>query len=87
MKTVRIAEFKARLSEHLRAVRRGHPLLVMDRDTPIARVLPYVPEGESLTVREPAGKYPSLQRVPLPPPVQLPFDVVSLLLEERQVER
>jgi hypothetical protein len=59
----------------------------MDRDTPIARLVPYAPEGEPLTIRQPMGKYPSLQSVPLPPPVQLPMDVVSLLLEERQVER
>lgn len=32
MKEVRIAELKAKLSEHLRAVRRGHTITVFDRD-------------------------------------------------------
>ncbi len=38
---LRIAEFKARLSEHLQAVRRGAEIVVKDRETPIARVVPY----------------------------------------------
>jgi len=87
MKNVRIAELKARLSEHLRHVRRGHPLTVMDRDTPIARIIPYEEGGEGLRIRHPLGKYRSLQRIPLPPPLKLGVDVVSLLLEERQGER
>ena len=87
MKNVRIAELKARLSEHLRHVRRGHTLTVLDRDTPIARIVPYAPEPESLMVRRPLRRYSSLQRVPLPPPSKLKVDVVDLLLEERQGER
>src|SRR5207244_4161099 len=38
MDTVGIAELKARLSEHLRAVRRGRTLTVLDRDRPVAAV-------------------------------------------------
>jgi antitoxin (DNA-binding transcriptional repressor) of toxin-antitoxin stability system len=34
MKTVRIAELKSRLSEHLRSVRKGRTLTILDRDTP-----------------------------------------------------
>lgn len=83
---VRIADFKARLSEHLRAVRRGATLTVLDRDTPIARVVPFE-EGVPLRVRAPAGRYRRLRDVPLPPPLALPFDIVELLLEERQAER
>src|SRR5438309_2184879 len=37
MDTVGIAELKARLSEHLRAVRRARTLTVLDRDRPVAR--------------------------------------------------
>jgi len=87
MKNVRIAELKARLSEHLQEVRRGGSFTVMDRNTPIARVVPYGAEAEPLRVRPPRGRYPSLQRVPLPPPLKLERDVVDLLLEERQEER
>lgn len=87
MKTVRIAELKARLSEYLREVRRGHALTVMDRHTPVASLIPYAPEGEPLEVRGPLGRSSSLQEVPLPPPLKLKVDVVDLLLEERQGER
>jgi prevent-host-death family protein len=86
MKHAKIAELKARLSEYLRDVRKGHALVVMDRNTPIARVVPYAPEGEALTVRRPLGKT-SLQSVPLPPPLETGVDAVELLLEERRAER
>ena len=87
MKKVKIAELKARLSEHLRQVRRGEVYAVMDRETPIARLLPYGAEGEPLRVRKPLRRVPSLQDVDLPPPLKLDVDAVALLLEERQVER
>ncbi len=86
MTEVKIAELKARLSEYLRRVRRGHTLTVLDRDTPVARLVPYV-EQEPLRVREPLGRSATLQDVPLPPPLGADFDVVDLLLEERQGER
>lgn len=83
-KTVRIAELKARLSEHLRQVRRGHVFTVLDRDTPVAQLAPYVKEGDALRVRQPLRP---LHAAPLPPPLKLDIDVVDLLLEERHGER
>jgi antitoxin (DNA-binding transcriptional repressor) of toxin-antitoxin stability system len=87
MKRVRIAQLKARLSEHVRDVRRGESYAVMDRETPVARLVPYTVEGEALRVRRPRGRYPSLQKVPLPPPARIKSDAVALLLEERGAER
>ena len=87
MKSVRIAELKARLSEHLRKVRQGQVLTVMDRDTPIARLIPCGSNAQALTIRRPARTSPPLHRVPLPPPLKIEIDVVDLLLEERQAER
>jgi antitoxin (DNA-binding transcriptional repressor) of toxin-antitoxin stability system len=87
MKKVKIAYLKARLSEHLRQVRRGESYTVMDRETPIARLLPYGAEAEPLRVRKPLRRVPSLQDVRLPPPLKTNLDPVALLLEERQVER
>jgi prevent-host-death family protein len=84
MKSVRIAQLKARLSEHLQEVRRGRSFTVMDRNTPIARVVPYESESEPFRVRPPRGLYPSLQRVPLPPPLKIEGDAVDLLFEDRQ---
>lgn len=89
MNNVRIADLKSRLSEHLRKVRAGRSLTVMDRNTPIARVVPYANEGTMLTVRHPVPGAAKLTRVPLPPPLLLrkTRDIVTLLLEERQGER
>ena len=83
MKKVRIAELKARLSEHVREVRRGASYAVMDRETPVARLVPYSSEAEGLRFRRPRGRHPSLQKVPLPPPLRLKTDPVALLLEDR----
>ena len=87
MTRVKIAELKAKLSEYLRQVRRGHPVIVLDRNQPIARLIPFEAEGETLVIREPMGRYASLQTVPLPNGLDLDIDIVDLLLEERQVER
>ncbi len=86
MRTVKIAELKARLSEYLRYVRRGHVLTILDRDTPVARVVP-IGGDDALRVRQPAKHVPKLQDVALPAPVRVDVDVVDLLLEERQGER
>ncbi|HSF05185.1 MAG TPA: type II toxin-antitoxin system prevent-host-death family antitoxin [Methylomirabilota bacterium] len=87
MDTVRVADLKAHLSEHLRAVRRGRTLTVLDRDTPIARIVPYDVQSRPLTVRSPRPGAVPVARVPLPPALRLKVDVVELLAEERQHQR
>jgi antitoxin (DNA-binding transcriptional repressor) of toxin-antitoxin stability system len=85
MKQVRIVELKAGLSEHLRYVRRGHVLIVLDRDTPVARLVP-VEAPTGLASRRPMGVRASVADVPLPPPLRLAVDPVALLLEDRRAE-
>ncbi len=79
MSTVGIAELKARLSEHLRKVRRGHSLTVLDRDTPIARIVPYSDRG-ALEIRRATKKPRDLR---LPPPPSSRTDSLSVLLQDR----
>ena len=86
MKQVRIAELKARLSEYLRAVRRGETIAVLDRDTPVAHIVP-VRDRSALRIRKPAPGTLAPNRVPLPKPSKSNIDVVQLLLEERQTHR
>jgi len=86
MKQVRIAELKARLSEYLRAVRRGETIAVLDRETPVAEIVP-IRDRTTLRVRKPAPGTPPPNRVVLPKPAKLDVDVVQLLLEERQGHR
>lgn len=84
--TVQVAELKARLSEYLRHVRRGRSITVLNRDTAIARLVPYE-GGESLRSRKPLRRVPTLGDVPLPPPLDSPIDVLHLLEQERQSHR
>jgi prevent-host-death family protein len=86
MREVRIAKLKARLSEYLRAVRRGETIAVLDRETPIAQIVP-VRERPALRVRLPAPGAPPLNGVRLPKPAKLNVDIVELLLDERQGHR
>ena len=83
VRSVRVAELKARLSAYLRKVRDGETITVLDRDTPVARLVP-LGSGAPLSVRAAHGR---LHDVRLPPPLALEADVLELLLEERQVER
>jgi|SRR5271154_1938417 len=45
MKSVQIGELKNHLSAHLREVRNGEEIIVHDRNMPVARIIPYVPES------------------------------------------
>ena len=83
MDAVRIAELKARLSEYLRRVRRGRTILVMDRETPIAQIIPYEGGSASLTVRHPMPGAPRLAAIRMPPPLRIKADVVQILARER----
>jgi prevent-host-death family protein len=86
MKAVRIAELKARLSEYLRVVRRGETIAVLDRDTPVAQIVP-IRDRSALRIRKPAPGAPRPNQVPLAKPSKLDIDIVELLLEERQPHR
>ncbi len=82
-KRVRIGELKAKLSQHLRYVRRGGTITVLDRDTPIAKITPHQPATERLVVTQPAAGKRKLGKIPLPPPLKTKIDIVELLLEDR----
>jgi prevent-host-death family protein len=87
MTTTGIADLKARLSHYLRGVRRGGQVVVLDRDTPVALIVPYSPSGRELTIRPPSAGATRPSAVALPPPLNLERDIVDLLLAERQSER
>ena len=79
MSDVGIAELKARLSEHLRSVRNGGTLTVLDRDTPIARIIPYAPQP--LEIRKARRR---LRDLKLPPRPAKRTDSVAILVEDRR---
>ena len=63
MKTVKIAELKDRLSEHLRAVERGavSEVLVTDRDRPVARIVPIESSPSRVTIQPPKVPFASVR--------------------------
>ena len=77
MSKVRIADLKAHLSEHLRKVRAGRILTVLDRETPVAKIIPYQAE-EPLAIRRATRKPGDLH---LPPPAGT--DSLLVLLQDR----
>ena len=79
MATVGIADLKARLSEHLRGVRKGRSLTVLDRDTPVARIVPYV--AEPLEIRHATRR---LRDLPLPPAPSRATDSLAVLVDDRR---
>ncbi len=83
MNEVGIAELKARLSACLRRVRAGDTLTVLDRSTPVARIVPYLEAATPLHIRRPRPGAPRPGEVELPVPTPLARDVVDLLLEDR----
>jgi prevent-host-death family protein len=79
VKTITISYLKAHLSEELRKVRGGARLLISDRSTPIAEVVPYRPEPAALKIRAP-------RVVPFKAPkstLRIEHDPVAYLLEDR----
>lgn len=79
MRSVRIAELKAHLSEHLRAVEAGETVVVLDRTTPIARIVPMSAEEPALVIRPAQGSLADLPSLPPLPGV----DILEALREER----
>jgi prevent-host-death family protein len=51
---VGIAELKDRLSEHLRAVEQGGEVVVLDRNRPIARIVPMPPPARGVRLIPPS---------------------------------
>lgn len=79
MSKVGIADLKANLSRHLRSVRGGRTLTVLDRDTPIAQIVPYAAEAP-LEIRR-ASRKPGALRLPAPP--KGATDSLRVLLQDR----
>ena len=68
-------------------IRAGRSLTVLERNTPIARIVPWKEGDASFDSRPPLPGAPLLRRVKLPPPLSLRGDIVKLLLKERQNDR
>ena len=83
MKTVKIAELKNHLSEHLRAVEAGAELVVTDRDRPIARIVPHKVADKRVRVNRPTRSFTAV-RGKRYASAKWRINSTQLLLEERQ---
>jgi len=61
MRTVKIAELKDKLSEHLRAVEAGEEVIVTDRNRPIARIVAAQSREPALTFDEPSASFKTVR--------------------------
>ncbi len=82
MKETNVSGLKARLSEYLAAVRNGETVLVHDRRTPIARLVPATENAEDLNVVEAIRPLADAAKIK-PPRLRRRTDVVRLLRESR----
>ena len=83
MNRANIADLRAHLSQYLRAVRRGERVIVLDRSTPVAVIIPYE-EWARVSVRPPRI---ALHSVQLPRRPIGKTDPVETLLAERRKGR
>jgi len=63
MKTAKVSELKAKLSAYLSEVRGGGTVIVLDRNTPIARLVPFHEEPDDVVIIEPTAAASSLKKV------------------------
>jgi len=79
MMTTSISELKAHLSEKLRTVRGGTPILILDREHPVAELRPI--EGPQNKPARYVARIPF--RIPERPSLCIESDALSLLAAER----
>jgi prevent-host-death family protein len=68
MKKAKVSELKSKLSSYLAEVRNGDTVIVCDRNTPIARMIPFDRDTDDLEIREasrPISELFSARPVPL----------------------
>lgn len=85
MISAKTSEFKARLAHYLGLARNGREVVVKDRDTPVARLVPYkldaTPKPLVITPRDPAA--PPLGKIRVRGIDVANVDTLSLLLDDR----
>lgn len=82
MKRAKVSELKAGLSGYLADVRGGDTIVVCDRNTPIARLVPTADDDDGLKIRQPTRSLRELRRMRGLRPRRR-VDVERLLREDR----
>jgi len=80
-----VAEIKAELSRFLRHVQAGETVTVMNRDRPVARLVPVTEEGPLLRIRGPLKDPAGLGRLLRVPPIERrPTERLKILMNDRR---
>ena len=98
MKHANVSELRDRLSDYLRRVRKGETILVLDRDTPVARLEPIGGSPDDLPdcyrqalkdglVRPARKRDDALRRLASPPKPKREAGLVQAVIEERRTGR
>ncbi len=82
MKRAKVSELKARLSAFLADVRRGETVIVCDRNTPIARLVPIEEDRDGFRI-EPASRPPEALRGLRAVELRREVDLEALLRDSR----
>ncbi|MBI2343943.1 MAG: type II toxin-antitoxin system prevent-host-death family antitoxin [Deltaproteobacteria bacterium] len=85
MNEVKIGKLRNRLSYYLKKVRKGAEITIMDRDTPIGRIVPYASahKDDELKMIPPPNGYAGLAKLSFPD-AKISIDPVDILLEDRR---
>jgi prevent-host-death family protein len=97
MRTVEISELKAKLSAHIQFVKNGEEILILDRNTPVARLVsPGPTEDEDVRMRRLVAKgivtppkmpRPDGYELPKPAGPMISQEVMDQIWEEERADR
>jgi prevent-host-death family protein len=84
MRTAKISELKAKLSAHIQYVKNGEEVLILDRNTPVARLVPAGPaEDEDARMRRLIAKgILTPPKMPRPEGYKLPKPTGPMISDE-----
>jgi prevent-host-death family protein len=82
MRTAKVSELKAKLSAYLAEVRGGGTIVVYDRNTPIAQLVPFEKDDDDLVIIEASAPVSDLKKLKGVRP-RKPVNVDKLLADLR----
>jgi len=77
VKTINVTTLKAKASQAIREVRAGETYIILDRDVPVARIVPLEEDGLSSSMPIQKYRWPGLK-------IRVSADPVQYLLEDRR---
>jgi prevent-host-death family protein len=88
MSTVGIAELKAHLSEYVRAAQKGGEIIIRDRQTPVAKLVPIEQPQMIGEIRRATRSVADVERMldARPPEAPMPQETFQRLLDEERAD-